>query len=77
MRIETAKIKCARELNKIAKLLEPEDRKKAMAQFHVSYVTISRYLSGKVANLILGINLLNFFKKQVRRRTERISGLLR
>jgi predicted type IV restriction endonuclease len=77
MHIENAKIKCARELRKIAKLLEPEDRKKAMAAFDVSYVTISRYLSGKVANLILGINLLNFFKKQVRKRSDRISGLLR
>jgi hypothetical protein len=77
MRTEDAKKKCARELRKIAKLLEAEDRKKAMTEFDISYVTVSRYLSGKVANLILGINLLNFFKKRVRRRSSQISGLLR
>lgn len=77
MRTEDAKKKCAQELRKIAKLLEAEDRKKAMTEFDISYVTVSRYLSGKVANLILGINLLNFFKKRVRRRSSQISGLLR
>jgi hypothetical protein len=71
------KNKCGRELKAISKQLEPEDRKKAMAEFNISYVTVSRYSSGKVANAVLGINLLNFFKKRVRRRNNKMSQLLR
>jgi hypothetical protein len=70
-----ARKKCGKELLKIAPYIEAEDRKQAMTEFSVSYVTISRYLTGKVANLIFGINLLNFFKRRIQQRAVALSEL--
>jgi hypothetical protein len=70
-----ARKKCGKELLKIAPYVEADDRKQAMAEFSVSYVTISRYLTGKVANLIFGINLLNFLKRRIEQRSNALSAL--
>jgi hypothetical protein len=67
---EKAQEKCAAELKQLAVLLEPADRRAAMQEYNVSYITISRYLCGQVANLVLGINLLNFFKNRLRKREQ-------
>jgi hypothetical protein len=75
MGTEAAKRRCARELAKLAPLLEAEDRKLAMVEFDISYITVSRYLTGKVSNLILGINLLNFFKRKILERSQELNKL--
>lgn len=55
-------------------LLVPEDRKEAMAQHSINYVTISRYLQGDVANLVLGLDLLNFFTDRINKRKTQLNG---
>jgi hypothetical protein len=77
MKTSDARHKCGAELKKISALVEAADRKKAMEEFGVSYVTISRYLRGHVANLILGIRLLQLFKKLVRRRSASLGKLVK
>lgn len=59
---------CAKELIKISPYVTAEDRKLAMMGFNISYVTVSRYLNGTVANLVLGIRLLDFFRNQINKR---------
>lgn len=71
-----AKKKCGRQLKKLVPHLTPEDRRGAMAQFKISYVTVSRYLQGNVANLVLGINLLNYFTSALSNRGRQLNDLL-
>jgi hypothetical protein len=59
--------RCAKNLATIKEYITASDRRAAMKHFNISYVTISRYLNGQVANLVLGINLYAFFKKRIRR----------
>jgi hypothetical protein len=72
---EEPKLICGRELKKLQKHLLPIDRKKAVATFDINYVTISRYVNGKVGNLALGIRLLNFFKKRINKRANELKKL--
>lgn len=67
-------MKCARLLKQLVPLLVPEDRKEAMAKHSISYVTISRYLQGDVANLALGLSLLNFFTGRINKRKAELNG---
>lgn len=67
--------KCASELKKIREFITAEDRKQAIVSLKVSYVTISRYLQGKVANPYLGVKLLDFFTQQLKNREAAITVL--
>lgn len=66
---------CAKQLIKIQPHITAEDRKKAITDFRVSYVTVSRYLNGQVSNLVLGMGLLNFFIKRINQRTADLLSL--
>jgi hypothetical protein len=66
---------CAEKLAKLQNKITAEDRKGAMAEYDISYVTVSRYLNGKGANLVLGISLLNFFIKQINKRAKDLKSL--
>jgi hypothetical protein len=77
MKTDHAKEKCSAGLLQIAKDVLPADRKKAMTIYNRSYITISRYLGGQVANLALGIELLNFFKNQLRKRDNKINKVVK
>jgi hypothetical protein len=72
---KTPQQKCGQQLMKIAPDVQAEDRRAAMQEFGKSYVTIGRYLKGEVANLVLGINLLSFFKRLIEMRTCRLEEL--
>lgn len=52
-----------------------EDRKQAMAEFKITYVTLSRYLNGNVSNPALGIKLINFFTSQINIRAEAVISI--
>lgn len=66
---------CGKELQDLRKHLLPIDRKKAVAAFKINYVTVSRYVNGKVGNLSLGIKMLNFFLKRIQKRANELKAL--
>lgn len=66
---------CAAKLKKIKKAITAEDRKQAMTVFNKSYITITRYLGGNVANLSLGLGLLQFFHKRIQQRLDELNNL--
>lgn len=59
---------CAIQLKDLRPYITAHDRKEAMAEYGISYGTVGRYLTGKVPNLTLGTNLLNFFVQQLKKR---------
>jgi hypothetical protein len=67
---------CAKGFAKIKEDISAEDRKMAMKKFDISYVTVSRYVNGNIANIHLGISLLTFFKERLRILSERIERAL-
>lgn len=76
MKPEDAKKKCGQQLKKLSRHITPDDRRGAMAQYNISYVTVSRYLQGNAANLVLGINLLNYFTNALNNRGKQLNDLL-
>lgn len=66
---------CAKLLQKLVSRIASEDRKAAMENFSISYVTVSRYLQGDVANLVLGLDLLNFFSQRISARKQQLDQL--
>jgi hypothetical protein len=70
------KITCGQQLKALVKEITAVDRRNAMAKFNISYVTVSRYLQGKVANLVLGINLLNYFTTTLDNRSSELDKLV-
>jgi hypothetical protein len=68
MKLSSTNRKCAALLKKINSEVNAGDRKAAMKQFSVSYVTIGRYLKGQVANLEFGFQLQAFLRKRLRKR---------
>lgn len=63
---------CGAQLKKLAPSVQPNDRREAMAKLNISYVTVSRYLNGHVANLILGMKLLSYFKTAIQNRDDEL-----
>ena len=59
---------CIMQLENLRPYITSDDRRKAMAEYSISYGTVGRYLTGKVPNLTLGTNLLNFFVQQLKKR---------
>jgi hypothetical protein len=61
-----------KEYAKLLKELQPVinagDRAAAMKRFKVSYVTMSRYISGKVANIYFAMGLNDFLRKRLAKR---------
>jgi ActR/RegA family two-component response regulator len=70
MKITDTREQCAALLKKVTPGLNADDRRAAMSQFNLSYATIRRYLSGEVANLARGIQLLNFFRQRLQKRVK-------
>lgn len=66
---------CARKLKKLKPSVTAEDRKLAMAQFGIAYITVWRYLRGDVANITLGLGLLQFFDKRIKQRLNDLGKL--
>jgi hypothetical protein len=69
------KTTCGVQLAKLRPRVASDDRRLAMKHFDLSYITISRYLGGNVKNLILGLNLLSFFKQLIDSRVNRLYEL--
>lgn len=69
------KAECAKKLKKIAPQVTAQDRKDAMTKFKKSYVTISRYLTGKAGEIETGLNLLKFFDTAIKKRTDELNDL--
>jgi hypothetical protein len=66
---------CAAELKKLRLKVTAEDRKFAMKELKVSYITIGRYTGGRVANLVLGISLLSIYRTRIKEREHRLLEL--
>lgn len=73
--IESPKTVCGKELKGLKQHLLPIDRKKAVSAFNIHYVTVSRYVNGRVGNISLGIRMLNFFLKRIRKRANELKTL--
>lgn len=56
---------CALQLLVVAEKVTAQDRRNAMSHLSISYVTVGRYLQGKVANLDTGLKLLNYFDNAI------------
>lgn len=70
-----AKTECAKKLKKIAPQVTAQDRKDAVIKFQKSYVTISRYLTGRVGEIETGLGLLKFFYAAIEKRRDELNDL--
>lgn len=70
-----AKISCTKKLKRLAPQVTAQDRKDAVVKLKKSYVTISRYLTGKVASIQTGLNLLEFFDTAIKKRNDKLNDL--
>ena len=62
------KVTCAIRLKEIATQVTADDRKMAEKEFGVHYVTIARYLGGKIGKIDIGIKLYEFFNERIEQR---------
>lgn len=62
-------------LLKISEKVLPEDRDKAKEKFNVHRETIDRYLRGESGRENFGIELLEFFTKEISDRSKKINKL--
>jgi hypothetical protein len=44
---------------------------------NISYVTISRYMQGRVANIATGIALLNLFRQRLQKRQQKLKQAIK
>lgn len=70
---EDPKESCSLRLKELKPWVIAEDRKQAMSEYNITYVTVCRYLKGKVGNPALGIKLVNLFVSLINQRTQQIS----
>lgn len=69
------KTEIAEKLKSLAESISGDDRKEACEKYSKSHVTISNYLSGKVANEDFGLELLEFFHGRINDRAERLKAI--
>jgi hypothetical protein len=65
---------CAEKLKGISKGVFADDRKAAMVEFDISYVTLWRYLKGDVKNVNLGVSLHTFLNERIENRKELLTA---
>lgn len=70
-----AKAECAKKLKKIAPQVTAQDRKDAVIKFDLSYITISRYLTGKIGEVDTALNVLEFFDTAIKKRKGKLDDL--
>jgi hypothetical protein len=68
---------CATLLKKISSEINAGDRRAAMKQFNISYVTVGRYLRGNAPNFELAFQLLKFLRKRLRKRLNNMTQAIK
>lgn len=63
----------SKNLKEIGKLVTEEDRLKAALDLEKNYVTVQRYLYGKVAKVSFGEKLLKYMKVRIAEREKAIA----
>lgn len=72
-RLEGQKMMFARALEKIKPDVTEQDRRDLAKQKELSFITISRYLNGKVYDLDTAASILTFLRKKIQERKQLIN----